>query len=579
MVLSPSRNRADSYPQLQKQYTSDTASASSNDEEQGLVTSFSKRRSFLVRRPSTKKMNTLEDALLRLSVKNNDNDSETAVADATFSQQEVSSGNNGNVELTYRQWADNSSALNLIDDQKPKKKKKSWSKLFVKTKAMLTTESNSNSKTNVSPREGKKGLRPPIDDRICSDTRLDSDGISSSGDVTCKTSQSFRTLHSMDTLKKSNVTKGEAELNPQSELETDDLSTPYEMTSTSQSFQQCASCNPLYHLLNNSKHFYDVKSVQEEYASSKGARSLGPVDVDKAQFVDSDHLSLKRMHSLASNEMKSGAYDEALYIFHEIIRLLIERHGEENNIHVGATWHNIGIVNSKAKRHKDAVYACKKAVQIREALLGKSHQEVAVSLSQLGVAYLDSKQYERALDCFRGALAIREDYFGSHHMKVAKILNNMGCVFFEMNEHSDAESAFKEALDIQRFLLSKTESSSNANAILLSIASTQSNIGSILLKKKEFSDAIAAFDEALVLQQSVLGDAHETVLNTSQTMKHALQLQAGEECCFQMTSVMPFGQLTNYPFGNLFPEGSSGCFKKSDTTSVAYDREENLCEF
>jgi tetratricopeptide (TPR) repeat protein len=578
MVLSPSRrNRADSYPRLQKQYTSDTASASSNDEEQG--TTSSKRRSFLARKPSTKKINNLEDALLKLSVKKSDNDSETAVAGATFSQQEFGSGDNGNVELTYRQWALTSSSLTSVEDQKAKKKKKSWSKLFVKTKAMLTADSNSDSKRNVSPREEKRGLSLPPDDRICTDTRLDSDGISSSGDVTCKTSQSFRTLHSMDTLKKSNVTKGEAEVFPRNKLETSNLSTPYEMTSTSQSLENCASCNPLYHLLSNGKHFYDVKSVQEEYASSKGARSLGPVDVDKAQFVDSDHLSLKRMHSLASDEMKSGAYDEALYIFHEIIRLLIERHGEENNIHVGATWHNIGIVNSKAKRHKEAVYACKKAVQIREALLGKSHQEVAVSLSQLGVAYLDSRQYERALDCFRGALTIREDYFGSHHIKVAKILNNMGCVFFEMNEHSDAESAFKEALDIQRFLLSRTESSSNANSILLSIASTQSNIGSILLKRKEFGDAIAAFDEALVLQQSVLGDTHETVLNTSQTMRHALRLQAEEECCFQMTSVMPFGQLTSYPFANCFTEGPGRCLKKSDAASVAFDREENLCEF
>ena len=123
MVLSPSRrNRADSYPRLQKQYTSDTASASSNDEEQG--TTSSKRRSFLARKPSTKKINNLEDALLKLSVKKSDNDSETAVAGATFSQQEFGSGDNGNVELTYRQWAHTSSSLTSVEDQKAKKKEK-----------------------------------------------------------------------------------------------------------------------------------------------------------------------------------------------------------------------------------------------------------------------------------------------------------------------------------------------------------------------------------------------------------------------------------------------------------------------
>jgi hypothetical protein len=103
--------------------------------------------------------------------------------------------------------------------------------------------------------------------------------------------------------------------------------------------------------------------------------------------------------------------------------------------------------------------------------------------------------------------------------------NNMGCVFFEMNEHSDAELAFKEALDSQHFLLSKTKSSLNANTILLGIASMKSNIGSILLRRREFGDAIAAFVEALVLQQQfVLGNTSEAVLNTTQTMRNALRL-------------------------------------------------------
>ncbi len=47
--------------------------------------------------------------------------------------------------------------------------------------------------------------------------------------------------------------------------------------------------------------------------------------------------------------MESGAYDEALYIFHDIIHLLFEWHGNKNNIHVGATWINITELNKKVK--------------------------------------------------------------------------------------------------------------------------------------------------------------------------------------------------------------------------------------
>ena len=83
------------------------------------------------------------------------------------------------------------------------------------------------------------------------------------------------------------------------------------------------------------------------------------------------------------------------------------------------------------------------------------------------------------------------------------------------------QSAFKEAFEIHRVLLTPAENSPNAD---------------IKLTGKEYNDSISAFDEALVLQQSILGDDHKAVLTTMQSIDHAHRLHAEEECCFQISN-------------------------------------------
>ena len=76
-----------------------------------------------------------------------------------------------------------------------------------------------------------------------------------------------------------------------------------------------------------------------------------------AEFVESNYLRLKHMQTLPADEIKAWDFDEAMY-FSWNYSFLTKRHGEENNIHVGAIWCSIGIVKSKAKRCKDAGTAC-----------------------------------------------------------------------------------------------------------------------------------------------------------------------------------------------------------------------------
>ena len=153
-------------------------------------------------------------------------------------------------------------------------------------------------------------------------------------------------------------------------------------------------------------------------------------------------------------------------------------------------------------------------------MLGPSHPDLAVSFSQLGIAYLEINEYKPALRAFRAALGIRRKSLDRADPKIARLLNNIGCTLFELGQLVDAEVAFEEALAIQRSImrhpgcLGRGRKTNNVNHVLLTIAATLCNLGSIQLSWKMHEKAIVALDEALLIQQSVLGDDHITVINT-----------------------------------------------------------------
>jgi tetratricopeptide (TPR) repeat protein len=80
-----------------------------------------------------------------------------------------------------------------------------------------------------------------------------------------------------------------------------------------------------------------------------------------------------------------------------------------------------------------------------------------------------------------------------------------------MEDFEEAKRAFDEALDIQRETLrnlpSAEGSESNgmqSNTLLLSMASTLCNIGSIMLRWADYDESLVALDEALLVSFVIL---------------------------------------------------------------------------
>lgn len=161
-----------------------------------------------------------------------------------------------------------------------------------------------------------------------------------------------------------------------------------------------------------------------------------------------------------------------------------------------------------------------------------------MSLAQQGVALMEMQEYATALASFREALRIRRKDLGSKHPLVIRLLNNIGCALFELNDLVESKIAFEEALSLQRDLMRENsfggKSSCNdsltgvletndeqidligsegknlemgqkgAHNMLLSIALTLCNLGSIHLRWGKYDESLVFYEEALLVSTGSL---------------------------------------------------------------------------
>jgi tetratricopeptide (TPR) repeat protein len=120
-------------------------------------------------------------------------------------------------------------------------------------------------------------------------------------------------------------------------------------------------------------------------------------------------------------------------------------------------------------------------------------------------------RFDDALWSFREALAVRQHALGPLHPSTARIYNNIGCVYVEFNEFKEARRAFEAALDVQRNALCTNPEN---GPLMFGTATTLCNLGYLYRYRDMHAKAAAVLQEAVELQESVLGPSHATVLST-----------------------------------------------------------------
>jgi tetratricopeptide (TPR) repeat protein len=105
-----------------------------------------------------------------------------------------------------------------------------------------------------------------------------------------------------------------------------------------------------------------------------------------------------------------------------------------------------------------------------------------------------------ALAAFNDSRRVMSKLLGPSHPKISMVLNNIACCNFQMGNSHSALLTLKEARDNHKQHVAG--SSAQADLDLLHTAITLSNYGYLKLNLKQYEEAAACFEEALLVRLS-----------------------------------------------------------------------------
>lgn len=144
----------------------------------------------------------------------------------------------------------------------------------------------------------------------------------------------------------------------------------------------------------------------------------------------------------------------------------------------------------------------KRALAIREQLLGPEHPDVAMSFSNLAALFHHQGRYDEAEPLFKRALAIHDRAPEPDHLNVALVLNNLAAFYDSQGRHEEAEPPFERALAIRERTLGPNHPS---------VATSLNNLGALYDHQGRYADAEPLFERALAIRERTLGPDHPDV--------------------------------------------------------------------
>ncbi len=147
----------------------------------------------------------------------------------------------------------------------------------------------------------------------------------------------------------------------------------------------------------------------------------------------------------------------------------------------------------------------KKALAIREQLLGPEHLDVADSLNDLASSYLYQGMYAEAEPLFQRALAIFTHILGTLHPDVAVALNNLALLYHQQGKYAEAEPLFQQALATWK----QSSGLDHADA-----ARTLSNLALLYHYQQRFAEAEPLYLQAIAIWERIRGPEHPHVAAT-----------------------------------------------------------------
>jgi tetratricopeptide (TPR) repeat protein len=156
----------------------------------------------------------------------------------------------------------------------------------------------------------------------------------------------------------------------------------------------------------------------------------------------------------------------------------------------------------------------KRALAIREEVLGEKHPDTAQSLNNLGLLYKIQGKYAEAELLYERALAIYEEVLGEKHHDTALSLNNLAGLYYTQGKYAEAEPLYERALAIREEVLGKRHPDT---------AVSLNNLGLLYYTQGKLIEAEPLFKCALTIYEEILGPTHPDTITIRNNYNYLLE--------------------------------------------------------
>jgi tetratricopeptide (TPR) repeat protein len=235
------------------------------------------------------------------------------------------------------------------------------------------------------------------------------------------------------------------------------------------------------------KAFYEDSIDELSRALHLLEGGLGPKDPTVAKTHYSLGLSYR-----ATKEYKQGMQHlaTAAEIYEKIDSSKYETQIKNCKINLARAHHSYGVDLQRAGNYDNSLVEHRKAVAIREAILGRSHLETARSYYVMGCALSDRGDFDEALGDLRRALRIRLLIFGKDHLDTAEVVDNISTVL-----HARGGMSAEGIAEYKTAVLNSLE---------------LENEGDACTRQEDYKSALIFYRKGLKLEEKSLGDLHPT---------------------------------------------------------------------
>ena len=144
----------------------------------------------------------------------------------------------------------------------------------------------------------------------------------------------------------------------------------------------------------------------------------------------------------------------------------------------------------------------KRALEIRERVVGPNDPLVGDALQNLGSLHSGKKNYSNALSLYKRALAIFEKALGPENAKVANTLHHLGWLYYAQGDLGKAEESFQRSLAVREKVLGPDH---KEVAVALDI------LAQFYQQQLKYAKAVDYYKRALAVKEKAFGPNHKEV--------------------------------------------------------------------